>query len=52
MESNDGNVFFTSSLLRLHKTGGSVNADNQAAGNLGIEGTAVARLLDTVRKSH
>lgn len=35
----------TGSLLGLDKTSGAVDADGQAAGNLGVEGSRVASLL-------
>ena len=35
----------TCSLLRLHQTGGPVNADNQAASNFWIKGSAVTSFL-------
>ena len=48
MKSNHTYVFLSSSLLRFYQTGGSIDADNQAAGDLGIEGTTVASLFDSV----
>ena len=46
VEADDGNILLTSTLLGLDETGGTVDADDEAAGNLGVEGTAVAGLLD------
>ena len=48
VEADNANVLLTSTLLGLDKSGGTVDADNQAAGNLGIEGTGVTSLLNTV----
>jgi hypothetical protein len=45
METNDSNVFFTGSLLRLDETSGAVNADNETACDFGIEGAGVTSLL-------
>lgn len=45
VEADDSNVFFTSSLLRLDKTSGAVNADDETTGDLGIEGAGVTSLL-------
>jgi len=47
MESDNADVLLTSTLLGLNQTGGSVNTDNQTAGNLRIEGTTVTSLLNT-----
>jgi len=40
-------IFLPGTLLRLYKSGCSINADNQTASNFGIEGSAVAGLLDS-----
>ena len=48
VEADNANVLLTSTLLGLDKSGGTVDADNQAAGDLGIEGTGVTSLLNTV----
>jgi hypothetical protein len=45
VEADDSHILLSGTLLRLNKTSGAVNADNQATGNLGIEGTAVTSLL-------
>lgn len=45
VKADDGDVLLSGSLLGLDKAGGAVNADNQAARDLGIEGTTVTSLL-------
>jgi hypothetical protein len=45
METDDGNIFLSGSLLGLDEAGGAVDADNQAASDLGIEGTTVTSLF-------
>lgn len=51
VETDDGNVLLSGALLGLDKTGGTVNADNQASRNLGIESTTVTSLLRSVVKN-
>jgi hypothetical protein len=46
VETDDADILLTSTLLRLDKTSSAVNADNQAASDLGIEGTRVTGLLN------
>lgn len=48
VEADDANVFLSGTLLRFDETGGTVNADNQASSDLGIEGTTVSSLLRTI----
>jgi hypothetical protein len=48
VEADDSHILLSGTLLRLDKTSGAVNADNQATGNLGIEGTAVTSLLTSI----
>jgi hypothetical protein len=45
VETDDSNVFFTGSLLRLDEASGAVNADNETACDLGIQSTGVTGLL-------
>ena len=45
MELNNGDVFFTSRLLSLHKSGRVVEACDQATSDLWIEGTGVTSLV-------
>lgn len=45
METNDTDILFTSTLLGLHQTGGTVNTDDETSGDLGIKGTTVTSLL-------
>lgn len=45
VEADNSNILLSGTLLGLDKTGGAVNADNQATGNLGIKSTAVTCLL-------
>jgi hypothetical protein len=47
MQANNANVLLSGTLLGLDKTSGTVNADNQAAGNLWIESSGVTSLLNT-----
>lgn len=45
VKADDGHVFLTSSLLALHQTSCSVNANDQTTSDLRIEGTTVACTL-------
>jgi len=45
VEADDSHVLLSSTLLGLDETGGAVNADNQAARDLGIESTTVTSLF-------
>jgi hypothetical protein len=45
VEADDSNVLLTGTLLRLNETGGTVNADDQTASDLGVKGTGVTSLL-------
>jgi hypothetical protein len=47
VQTDDTHILLSGSLLRLDETGGAIDADDEAAGDLGIEGTAVASLLDS-----
>jgi hypothetical protein len=47
METDNANVLLSGTLLGLDETGSTINTDNQAASDLGIEGTGVASLLNT-----
>jgi hypothetical protein len=47
METNDGNILLSSSLLGLDQSSRSVDADNQTSRDLGVEGTTVTGLLNT-----
>jgi hypothetical protein len=46
METRDGDVLLTGSLLGLDETSGTLNADNQATSDLRVEGTTVTGLLN------
>lgn len=46
VESYDADVLLSGALLRLDKTSGTVDADNQTSSNLGVKGTAVTSLLN------
>jgi hypothetical protein len=46
MELEDTDVFFTGGLLRLDEARGVLDADDEAASDLGIEGAGMAGLLD------
>lgn len=47
VEPKDCNVFLSGTLLTLHQSRGTVNADDQAACDLWIEGTGVTGAVDT-----
>jgi hypothetical protein len=47
VQANDADILLSGSLLGLDETGGAVNADNEAAGDLGVESAAVTSLLDS-----
>jgi hypothetical protein len=51
VETDDAHVFLSGALLRLDETGRAVDADDQAAGDFGVESSAVAGLLDSVEGS-
>ena len=46
MKLEDANVLFASALLRLDKSRGSTDTDDETASDLGIESAGVAGLLD------
>jgi hypothetical protein len=46
VQTDDADILLTSSLLRLDEASSAVNADNQAASDLGIEGSRVTGLLN------
>jgi hypothetical protein len=46
MELEDTHVFFTGGLLSLHKSGGVLNANNEATSDLRIESSRMSSLLD------
>ena len=48
VHANDANVLLSGSLLGLDKTGGTINADDEATSDLGVESTAVTSLLDSL----
>ena len=50
VEADNANVLLTGTLLGLDESGGTVDANNQAAGDLGIESTGVTSLLNTVER--
>jgi len=47
VHANDANVLLSGSLLGLDETGGTINADDEATSDLGVESTAVTSLLDS-----
>lgn len=47
METNDGNVLLSGSLLGLDQSSRSIDTDNQTSRDLGVEGTAVTGLLNS-----
>ena len=46
METDDADVFLAGTLLGFDETGGTVDTDNQTAGDFGVEGAGVAGLVD------
>jgi hypothetical protein len=50
VHANDADILLSGSLLRLDETGRAIDADDEAASDLGIKGTAVASLLDSIKK--
>jgi hypothetical protein len=48
VQTNDTHVLLSGTLLGLYETGGAINADDETASDLGIKGTAVASLLNSV----
>ena len=42
MEAEDSDVFFAGALLGFYEAGGAVDADDEAAGDFGVEGAGVA----------
>jgi hypothetical protein len=48
VHANDANVLLSGSLLGLDETGGTINADEEATSDLGVESTAVTSLLDSL----
>ena len=48
VETDDANVLLSGTLLGLDETSGAIDTDDQAAGNLWIEGSGVTGLLNTV----
>ena len=51
MEANDYCVLFTGGLLGFNKASCFIDADDEATGDLGVEGAAVTGLLDAVTVS-
>ena len=49
MEADDSNVLLACTLLRLDETSGTIDRDDEAAGDLGVESTAVASFVDSVK---
>ena len=47
MHADDADILLSSSLLGLDETGSAIDADDEAAGDLGVEGAAVTSLLDS-----
>lgn len=51
MKSDNTDVFFSGTLLRLDETGSAVDTDNETASDFGVEGSAVAGLLNPITQS-
>jgi hypothetical protein len=52
VKTDDADVFLSGALLRLDKTGGTVDADNETTSDLGIQGSRVTSLLATEDSAH
>jgi hypothetical protein len=50
VQADDADILLSGSLLGLDETGSAVDADNETTGDLGIEGTAVASLLNPLQQ--
>ena len=50
VQSDNTHILLSGTLLRLDESCCAINADNQAPSNLGIEGTAVTSLLNSVTR--
>jgi hypothetical protein len=48
VKADDSHIFLSGTLLRLDKTSGTVNANNQATSDLGIKGTTVSSLFASI----
>ena len=46
MKSDDADILLSGTLLRLYQTSGTVNADDETAGNLGVESAGVTGSLN------
>ena len=46
VQADDAHILLSGTLLGLDETGGAVDADDEAAGDLGVEGAAVAGFFD------
>jgi hypothetical protein len=51
MKTNDADVFLSGTLLGLDQAGSTVNADDQATGDLRVKSSTVTSLLRPARKS-
>jgi hypothetical protein len=52
VQTDHAHVLLTGTLLGLDETGGTVNADNQAASDLGVESTTVTGLLGSIKREY
>jgi hypothetical protein len=50
VHADDTDVLLSGSLLGLDKTGRAIDADNEAASDLGVKGAAVTSLLDSTKQ--
>lgn len=48
VEANDADVFFAGALLGFNEPSCAIDADDEAARDFGVKGTAVSRLLNTI----
>ena len=46
METSDAYILFSCSLLTFYQTSGTVDADDEIAGDLGVQGTGMTGLFD------
>jgi len=50
VHANDADILLSGSLLGLDETGSAINADDEATSDLGVEGTTVTSLLDSLAR--
>lgn len=51
VQADDGNIFLSGTLLRLDKSSGAVDTNDQTTSDLGVEGTTVTSLLGAINQT-